>query len=56
METVATDDDGPGRKIDRPLGVAVQEEGSTRRYFRQTLGLYKVSMSLALAVCERARL
>jgi glycosyltransferase involved in cell wall biosynthesis len=47
VETATTDDDGPGRHLHRPLGLAVEEDGSTRYYFRKTSDAYKVSLSLA---------
>ena len=47
VETATTDDDGPGRRMDRSLLEAINENGKTRRYFRKTLDRYKVSISLA---------
>ena len=48
VETVSTDDDGPGRHMQRALGVIVTEEGSRhRRYFRKSSDFYKTSWSFA---------
>jgi glycosyltransferase involved in cell wall biosynthesis len=45
VETATTDDDGPGARLQKPLGVPLRENGATRRYFRKTLEFYKVSLS-----------
>lgn len=46
VETVSTDDDGPGRRLEGPLGAPRPEDGVTRRYFRMTVAPYKISLSL----------
>ena len=43
VETVATDDDGPGQRLQRAYGKALTEEGSNRRYFRKWLDFYIVA-------------
>jgi glycosyltransferase involved in cell wall biosynthesis len=47
VETATTDDDGPGRHLDRALGQPVEEGGAIRHYFRKTFDRYKVSTSMA---------
>jgi len=51
--TVATtDDDGPGRHADVPLGQAVKTAGSTRYYFRKQTEFYKCSRPLSRWVAD----
>jgi glycosyltransferase involved in cell wall biosynthesis len=56
VETVTSDDDGPGRHSGKPCGVPMQENGVTRRYFRKRVDFYKASPAmgrwLARHVCE----
>lgn len=47
VETATTDDDGPGRRVAKPLGVLVEEEGARRRYFRKNTQFYTCSWSFA---------
>jgi len=48
VETASTDDDGPGRHMQRTLGVIVEEEeGRQRRYFRKSSDFYKTSWAFA---------
>jgi glycosyltransferase involved in cell wall biosynthesis len=47
VETVTTDEDGPRRHNGRSCGVAIAENGVTRRYFRNWSNFYKVSPGLA---------
>lgn len=47
VETITTDDDGPGSRIERRLGQAVEENGVIRRYFPKQTEFYKVSFPLA---------
>ncbi len=47
VHTTTTDDDGPGRHNGNPCGVALAENGATRRYFRKQLDFYKYSPALA---------
>ena len=46
VETATTDDDGPGKRSEKPLGSPVQENGVTRWYFRKQSEFYKVSWPL----------
>jgi glycosyltransferase involved in cell wall biosynthesis len=45
VETTTTDDDGPGVRLCRPLGVRLEEEGAKRWYFRKSSELFKLSWS-----------
>ena len=55
VETVTTDDDGPGRHNGKPCGVALEEDGATRRYFNKTLDFYKASPSMGRWLARHAR-
>lgn len=44
-ETATTNDDGPDRRIARPLGSRVLEDGATRWYFNKSTEFYKVAWS-----------
>lgn len=46
VDTVTTDDDGFSRHNGKPSGIALQENGVTRRYFRKRTDFYKVSPSM----------
>ena len=43
VETIATDDDGRGKRLQRDCGRALTEEGSIRRYFRKWFDFYIVA-------------
>lgn len=43
VETIATDDDGRGKRLQRSHGQALTEEGSIRRYFRKWFDFYIVA-------------
>lgn len=47
VETVTTDDDGPGARNDKTCGVPLNENGVIRRYFPKRLEFYKVSPGVA---------
>jgi glycosyltransferase involved in cell wall biosynthesis len=47
VETVTTDDDGPGRRSDKGDGEPRDENGVIRRYFPKQTEFYKVSLPLA---------
>lgn len=47
IETVTTDDDGPGKRNGIENGASLIHEGAVRRYFRKTSDTYKVSISLS---------
>jgi len=47
VETVTTDDDGPGRHHDKGDGNPREENGVIRRYFQKQTEFYKVSLPLA---------
>jgi len=47
VETVTTDDDGPGSRKDKTCGVPLNENGVIRRYFPKRLEFYKVSPGFA---------
>jgi glycosyltransferase involved in cell wall biosynthesis len=47
VETVTTDDDGPGRRHDKGDGMPREENGVIRRYFPKQTEFYKVSLPLA---------
>ncbi len=47
VETLTTDDDGPGRRNDRGDGAPRAENGVVRRYFPKQTEFYKVSLPLA---------
>jgi glycosyltransferase involved in cell wall biosynthesis len=47
VETATTDDDGPGRRVRKELGVPLQEAGAVRWYFGKKTEFYKVSPSFA---------
>jgi len=46
VETVTSDDDGPGRHLDKPCGVTLAENGVTRRYFHKRVDFYKASPAM----------
>ncbi len=46
VETVTTDDDGPGRHISKRMAEPIEENGVTRRYFPKQTEFYKVSLPL----------
>ena len=54
-EIATTDDEGPGRRTECPLGVVIEADGETCRYFRKNTDSYKVSMPLARWLFEHAR-
>lgn len=47
VETLTTDDDGPGAHNGKKLGVPLKENGVVRRYFRKRLEFYKIAPGLA---------
>jgi glycosyltransferase involved in cell wall biosynthesis len=47
VETVTTDDDGPGRRNSKPTGLPLEEEGVIRRYFPKRREFYKYSRGMA---------
>jgi glycosyltransferase involved in cell wall biosynthesis len=47
VETATTDDDGPGRRVRKELGVPLQEAGAVHWYFGKSTEFYKVSPSFA---------
>jgi glycosyltransferase involved in cell wall biosynthesis len=47
VETITTDDDGPGRRNGLGDGTAHDENGVVRRYFRKQSEFYKVSLPLS---------
>jgi len=47
VETVTTDDDGPGQRNDKGNGEPRHENGAVRRYFPKQTEFYKVSLPLA---------
>jgi glycosyltransferase involved in cell wall biosynthesis len=53
VETAATDDDGPGRRMGKPSLIA--EKGITRRYFRKNTDLYKISWSFLSWITRHVR-
>lgn len=55
VETVTSDDDGPGRRNGRRCGVALTENGVVRRYFRKQVDFYKVSLTMARWLSQHAR-
>jgi glycosyltransferase involved in cell wall biosynthesis len=46
VETVTTDDDGPGKRNAKAKGTALAENGVTRRYFPKQTEFYKFSLPL----------
>jgi glycosyltransferase involved in cell wall biosynthesis len=46
VHTVTTDDDGPDRRLPRPVGEPVEENGAVRWYFPKQTEFYKVSLPL----------
>ncbi len=48
VETLSTDDDGPGERSGKRCGVPLKENGVVRRYFPKRLEFYKVAPGLAL--------
>jgi glycosyltransferase involved in cell wall biosynthesis len=46
ITTVTTDDDGPGRRLNTPLGQPIRVERATRLYFRKQTEFYKCSLPL----------
>ena len=55
VDTVTTDDDGPGRHNGRPCGVPLAENGVTRRYFPKQTDFYKAAPAMALWLGRHAR-
>lgn len=53
-ETATTDDDGPDRRLVRPLGAPIDEEGARRWYFRKDHEFYKCSWSFARWIWRHA--
>jgi glycosyltransferase involved in cell wall biosynthesis len=54
VHTATTNDDGPGRRHGKPLGVPLQEDGVTRWYFGKTMEFYKVSPAFARWIFREA--
>lgn len=54
VETCTTDDDGPGHRNGKPTGIALVENGVTRRYFRKQSEFYKFSGGLAWWIWRHA--
>ena len=48
VETIATDDDGYGARLQRDCGKALTEEGSIRRYFRKWFDFYIVAPGMLI--------
>jgi len=46
IETATTDDGGPGRRVNKPRGQGIAENGVTRWYFAKQTEFYKVSWPL----------
>ena len=46
VETVTTDDDGRRRRVNKPLGRPLNENGAVRWYFPKQMEFYKVSVPL----------
>lgn len=46
VETITTDDDGPGQRNGKGDGHPRRENGVTRRYFRKDIEIYKVSRAM----------
>ncbi len=44
VDVATTDDDGPGKRIAVPLGVPVERDGFSVRYFKKQTQFYKVSL------------
>ena len=55
VETVTTDDDGPGRHVIKSIGVPLLENGVRRWYFRKQFEIYKVSFGLAAWLYRNAK-
>jgi glycosyltransferase involved in cell wall biosynthesis len=55
VETVTTDDDGPGLRNGKGDGNAREENGVTRRYFPKQTEFYKVSLPLARWVKQEVK-
>lgn len=55
VETVTTDDDGPGAHNGKRCGVPLKERGVIRRYFAKRFEFYKVSPDLARWVNRHAQ-
>jgi glycosyltransferase involved in cell wall biosynthesis len=55
VETATTNDDGPGRRNDKPGGEAVRENGVTRRYFAKRTDFYKASPEFARWIDRHVR-
>lgn len=53
--TVATDDDGPGRRVVRRCGVAIDEEGARRVYFAKRFEFYTTAPSFAVWAWRNVR-
>ena len=47
VETVTTDDDGSGRRLQKPLRQRILDEGAWRWYFAKSTEFYKCSWSMA---------
>ena len=55
VETVTSDDDGPGRHVDKPCGMPLDENGVTRRYFRKQVEFYKASPAMGRWLSRHVR-
>lgn len=55
VEIATTDDDGPGRRVARPLGTRVEEEGGRRWYFSRSTEFYKCSWPFARWIVRHVR-
>ncbi len=45
IETVTTDDDGPGRHVSKPMAESIEENGVTRWYFPKQTEFYKLFLA-----------
>jgi glycosyltransferase involved in cell wall biosynthesis len=55
VDVATTDDDGPGRRIDTPLGVRLECEGYGLFYFRKQIEFYKCSWPFGRWIRARVR-
>jgi glycosyltransferase involved in cell wall biosynthesis len=55
VETIATDDDGNGRRLQRAHGEALIEEGGVRRYFRKWFDFYIVAPGMLVWLLRNVR-
>ncbi len=55
VEAGATDDDGPGRRNGKPLGVPLMENGAVHWYFAKRLDFYKASPAFAQWISREVR-